>query len=228
MRRWIGAMGPWLLGLAVCLADPPAAQARDVTDVAGVGGYRQQLSRILKARVDRLRHGSPGGTVALRFTLGRDGLVTRSEVAASSGSESTDRLALSIVPVGSRLPPLPPEARIPDLTVMVPVRFPSRDAAMPDSLRAYRREVTQILFYRVRTLPHRLLTGGLLHIRFTIGRDGIVTRSEIARSSGYQYIDDLGLRIVPVGLKLPPLPADLPTALHVTQPLSFGLAPNGS
>lgn len=227
MRRAIGVMGLWLLAVAACLGDLPAARAEDVTGVAGMKAYRQQLSKILEARVGHLRHRSPGGTVGLRFTIGRDGRVTRSEVAASSGFEPTDRLALSIVPVGLRLPPLPARARLADLTVTVPVRFPSRDAGMPESLRAYRSEVTQILLSRVRNLPHRMLTGGLLHIRFTVGRDGVVTRSEIARSSGNGSIDDLGLRIVPVGLRLPPVPPDLPSALHLTQPLAFGLAPNG-
>ncbi|SFK70828.1 TonB family C-terminal domain-containing protein [Methylorubrum salsuginis] len=227
MRRLSEVLGLVLSGLVVCLAGVPAATARDVTDVAGVPGYRQQLSRILKARIASLRHSSPGGIVDLRFTVDRDGHVIRSEVAATSGSEFTDRLALGIVPVGLKLPPLPPRAPIAELTVTVPVRLSSREAAMSDALRTYRAAVTQALLQRVRNLPHQMLTGGMLHIRFTIGRDGVVTRSDIARSSGDRAIDELGLRIVPVGLRLPPLPPGQPTALSLTQPLAFGLAPEG-
>lgn len=223
MRRWIGLMGLWLL----CLIGPPAVQAYDATDVAGVRAYRQQLARTLTRKVGTLRHTTPGGTVRLRFVVGRDGVVTQSEVEASSGAEATDRLALAIVPVGLRLPPLPAEAPIRSLAVTVPLHFPPRGAATPDSVRAYRDEVTQTLFSRFRNLPHRMLTGGTVHIRFTIGRDGIVTRSEIARSSGYRNIDEVGLRIVPVGLRLPPLPPSAPGALSLTQPFAFDLAPEG-
>lgn len=222
MRRAIGAMGLLLL----CLVGPPPAQAYDATEVSGVQAYRQQLARTLLQKVRNLRHRTPGGTVLVRFVLGRDGVVTQSGIETSSGAEATDRLAARIVPVGTKLPPLPAEATIPSLAVTVPLHFVGREAPMTESLNAYRLELLRLFAYRVRGLPHRMLTGGKLAIRFTVEREGVVTHSAIARSSGNQSIDELGLRIVPVGLKVPPMPPDLGPRMQITLPLRFGLAPN--
>lgn len=215
MRRAIGG----LVLLLLCLAGPAEAQA----EAAGVAAYRQQLARTLTQRVRNLRHATPGGTVLVRFVVGRDGLVTQSEIEASSGAEATDRLALAIVPVGLRLPPLPAEAPIRSLAVTVPLRFPSREAATPDSVKAYRSELHTLFRRRVSALPHRMPTGGRLFMRFKVETDGTISQSEVAQSSGLKHIDDLGLRIVPVGFKLPPPPDRQP--IRITMPLRFFMPP---
>ncbi|KQT45383.1 hypothetical protein ASG52_14540 [Methylobacterium sp. Leaf456] len=212
--------------LLLCLGAPAAAQATDATDAAGMPAYRQQLTRLLTAKVRNLRHRTAGGTVLVRFVVGRNGIVTQSEIATSSGAQAIDRLASRIVPVGLKLPPLPAEAPIPSLAVTLPLHFDGREAPMTESLRAYHRELLLLFARRIQGLPHRMLIGGRLAVRFTVEREGSVTYSAIARSSGSQTIDELGLRIVPIGLKAPPIPPELPAPMHVTLPLQFGLAPN--
>lgn len=212
--------------LLLCLVGSPAALAQDAADVASGRLYRQQLARTLMHRVTTLRHRTPGGTVLVRFVVGRNGIVTQSGIETSSGDEATDRLALRIVPVGLKLPPLPAQTPIPSLAVTLPLHFVARQAPMTESLRAYQSELLLLFVRRIQGLPHRMLTGGRLAIRFTVEREGIITHSAVAHSSGNRSIDDLGLRIVQVGLKVPPPPPDLGPRMHITLPLRFGLSPN--
>jgi hypothetical protein len=146
-------------------------------------------------------------------------VVTRSEIHASSGHETTDRVALTIVPVGLKLPPLP-AAVLPKLTLTVPLRFHARLAVMPSEMAAYQRELDLFFRRRIDGLPVSTFARQSIQMRYTVERDGTVSKSEIDRSSGLRPVDDLGLRIVPVGLKVPPPPKGL-GPLELTLSLSI-------
>jgi TonB family protein len=61
---------------------------------------------------------APIGTRALvRFTINRDGRLSRIELESSSGNSSFDRAALRALHATNPLPPLPPAYSKPSLTV---------------------------------------------------------------------------------------------------------------
>lgn len=215
VRRAIWVLGLLLLGL-VSLS---AARANEVDDQEGLRAYREAILPILVKRLENLRHRPSAGMVAVRFTIGRDGVVTRSEIQASSGHKTTDRVALTIVPVGLKLPPLPGTV-LPNFTVTVPLRFHARPADMPAEMAAYHRELDRFFRRRIDGLPVSTFARQWIQMRYTVERDGTVSKSEIDPSSGLRPVDDLGLRIVPVGLKVPPPPKGM-GPLELTLSLSI-------
>ena len=72
-------------------------------------------------RQARLRHQE--GTATVRFTIDRDGNVARVALVASSGQAALDEETLALLERASPLPPPPPEAGAPPLTLAVPVQF---------------------------------------------------------------------------------------------------------
>lgn len=214
VRRAICVLGLLLL----CVVSLSAARALEADLQEDLRAYRETVLRILVERMGNVRNHLPAGLVQVRFSIGRDGVVTRSKIVASSGHKTTDRLALAIVPVGLRLPPLP-GAAISKLTVTVPLRFDAQGAIGPDALAAYRRELDLFFRRRIDGLPVSTFARQWIQVRYTVERDGIVSKSEIVRSSGLRPVDDLGLRIVPVGLKVPPPPKGH-GPIEITMPLS--------
>lgn len=78
--------------------------------------YVQRMLALIESRW--YKPAAPAETRALvRFTINRDGRVTRIELESSSGNSSFDRAALRALYAANPLPPLPPAYRKPSLTV---------------------------------------------------------------------------------------------------------------
>lgn len=78
--------------------------------------YVQRMLALIEARW--YKPGVPAGTRArVRFTIGRDGRLSRIELEASSGDSSFDRAALRALYAANPLPPLPPAYAKSNLTV---------------------------------------------------------------------------------------------------------------
>ena len=78
--------------------------------------YIQRMLALIESRW--YKPAAPSETRALvRFTINRDGRVSRIELEASSGNSSFDRAALRALYAANPLPPLPPAYRKPSLTV---------------------------------------------------------------------------------------------------------------
>lgn len=78
--------------------------------------YVQRMLALIEARW--YKPAVPAGTSArVRFTIDRDGRVSRVELESASGNSSFDRAALRALYAANPLPPLPPAYRKPTLTV---------------------------------------------------------------------------------------------------------------
>lgn len=78
--------------------------------------YVQRMLALIESRW--YKPVTPAETRALvRFTINRDGRVSRIELESSSGNSSFDRAALRALYAANPLPPLPPAYRKPSLTV---------------------------------------------------------------------------------------------------------------
>jgi protein TonB len=78
--------------------------------------YVQRMLALIESRW--YKPAAPTGTRALvRFTINRDGRVSRIELESSSGNSSFDRAALRALYAANPLPPLPPAYSQPSLTV---------------------------------------------------------------------------------------------------------------
>jgi TonB family protein len=78
--------------------------------------YIQRMLALIEARW--YKPAVPEGTKSLvRFTIARDGRVSRIELESSSGNSSFDRAALRALYAANPLPPLPPAYAKPTLTV---------------------------------------------------------------------------------------------------------------
>jgi TonB family protein len=78
--------------------------------------YVQRMLALIESRW--YKPAAPSETRALvRFTINRDGRVSRIELESSSGNSSFDRAALRALYAANPLPPLPPAYRKPSLTV---------------------------------------------------------------------------------------------------------------
>ena len=78
--------------------------------------YIQRMLALIESRW--YKPAAPSETRALvRFTIYRDGRVSRIELESSSGNSSFDRAALRALYAANPLPPLPPAYRKPSLTV---------------------------------------------------------------------------------------------------------------
>ncbi len=78
--------------------------------------YVQRMLALIEARW--YKPVAPSGTKALvRFTINRDGRLSRIELESSSGNSSFDRAALRALYATNPLPPLPPAYSKPSLTV---------------------------------------------------------------------------------------------------------------
>lgn len=65
---------------------------------------------------------------------------------------------------------------------------------------------------------------GVVQLRFTMDRQGHVLSAQIAKSSGYDSLDDETLALIHRAEPLPPPPADVPGAtLSLTVPVQFSL-----
>lgn len=78
--------------------------------------YVQRMLALIEARW--YKPAAPAGTKALvRFTIDREGRLSRIELESSSGNPSFDRAALRALYAANPLPPLPPAYAKPSLTV---------------------------------------------------------------------------------------------------------------
>lgn len=78
--------------------------------------YVQRMLALIESRW--YKPAAPGGTRALvRFTIDREGRLSRIELESSSGHSSFDRAALRALYAANPLPPLPPAYAKPSLTV---------------------------------------------------------------------------------------------------------------
>ena len=62
------------------------------------------------------------GTVVVQITVDPDGHVQDVKLMRSSGSESLDRAAQALVR-NAQLPPFPPDMKLPQQTVTLPIRY---------------------------------------------------------------------------------------------------------
>jgi len=69
------------------------------------------------------RKGRMEGTVRVRFILGRDGGIRRTEVVQSSGRGLLDRATLQTISRIERFPPLPAAIEGNELSIEVPVSY---------------------------------------------------------------------------------------------------------
>lgn len=83
----------------------------------------QIMARVEDKRVDPHMKLPEPKTVKLMFTVARDGHVTSSTVAASSGVPALDKVAMDMVQQAQPFPPMPSTLQQPDLTFALPVRF---------------------------------------------------------------------------------------------------------
>jgi TonB family protein len=78
--------------------------------------YIQRMLALIESRW--YKPAAPAGTRALvRFTINREGRLSRIELESSSGNSSFDRAALRALYAANPLPPLPPAYAKPTLTV---------------------------------------------------------------------------------------------------------------
>jgi len=78
--------------------------------------YVQRMLALIESRW--YKPAAPEGSKALvRFTISREGRVSRIELESSSGNSSFDRAALRALYAANPLPPLPPAYARPTLTV---------------------------------------------------------------------------------------------------------------
>ena len=82
----------------------------------------QECPRYLALMIERIRSGwtqqaDVAGTVVIRFTIERDGRITRTSVERPSGYEMLDIAARNAVAVTRNLPPLPQAFSNPTLSV---------------------------------------------------------------------------------------------------------------
>lgn len=83
----------------------------------------QIMARVEDKRAETHLKLSEPKTVKLMFTVARDGHVTSSVVAASSGVPGLDKVAMDMVRQAQPFPPMPSTLPQPELTFALPVRF---------------------------------------------------------------------------------------------------------
>ena len=103
----------------VSLPDAPPSDPAPTDDSMQLYA-RTVWTRILdhKPRFIRLR-----GTVTLSFVLSRDGALTASSIAGSSGSDVLDQIALTALRAAAPFPPPPASATAYQLTFTIPFEF---------------------------------------------------------------------------------------------------------
>lgn len=107
-------------------AASPAAQAAPATAPGpGSGAWQGALSAWVQSRrryPDEARRQGTEGTVAVRFTVARDGQVVDAQVVKGSGSELLDQATLAIFR-GARAPYFPPDMVQQQISITVAVRY---------------------------------------------------------------------------------------------------------
>jgi protein TonB len=108
---------------------------------------------------------------------------------------------------------------------------PSRsDVAEPDAMAAWKLEVVGLL-ERSKGYPAGALArgeDGTAHVAFTLDREGRVTDIHIARSSGFQALDDDAFQMVMRAQPFPPPPSDLTgPQIKLNVPVRYELPPCG-
>jgi periplasmic protein TonB len=63
--------------------------------------------------------------------------------------------------------------------------------------------------------------GGIVHLRFSLDRQGQLTGSRIIRSSGYKTLDNEALDLLRRAEPFPPPPAELAVPIHLTVPVNY-------
>lgn len=122
-----------VLAHAAALADDAPQSVSEWRDV--VWARLAHFSNIPPETVDR-----PGiYQCEITITVRNDGIVTRSELARSSGSDELDENALRIPQMASPLPPFPPDAPYRTMMVTLPVVY-SYPSKPPRTAREMRRQ----------------------------------------------------------------------------------------
>jgi len=106
---------------------PKAPQTTRATDNATVrAGYMQRCRGLIERHKEypvMARKGRIEGTVMIRGTLGRDGSLSKCQLARSSGSVLLDNAAMRAVRSVDRFPPAPPELLGDELVFELPISF---------------------------------------------------------------------------------------------------------
>ena len=123
---------PRLLLIAVLLLCSSTVSAQigppvDQQEEQLVRYYGSLLHSIVRGRTRRIPfpRGS-SGQATIRFKVAPNGRVLTSELAEHSGNPKVDEFALSLVPIGVRMPPFPPGVVRPFLSVNIPIRVHGR------------------------------------------------------------------------------------------------------
>lgn len=74
---------------------------------------------------------------------------------------------------------------------------------------AYARSVSKIVRARAGSVPYPKGVKGVARIAFAVDRSGTVTSRELRESSGHKAVAAWAMKVVPVGLKLRPVPAGM-------------------
>jgi TonB family protein len=103
-------------------------------------------------------------------------------------------------------------------------------AAEADAMTAWKRQVSGLL-ERSKDYPAAAMARGeegTVYLAFTLDRQGYVTNSHIARSSGYKALDDDALEMLSRAEPFPPLPSEMSRPeINLTVPINYNLPPCG-
>ncbi|MGX7708801.1 energy transducer TonB family protein [Methylobacterium sp. Gmos1] len=113
------------LFLAAMAGSARAEAPLTAQDRRAFAGYVRTIRSIIVDKIRRDRfHPREFGVVVVSCTILRSGLVTRSRIVQSSGSQGVDWVAnLVMPPRGFRLPPFPPSIARSSVEVTIPIRF---------------------------------------------------------------------------------------------------------
>ena len=123
--------------------------------------------------------------------------------------------------------PTTPEAWLPDLRAPERVRRDDADAfqRFTVSMVAPRLLNTEEIERELRRNYPSVLRdagiGGVVDVNLWLDENGVVTKSEVARSSGYRLLDDAALKVVAAMRLAPALNNGTPTRVIVTLPVHF-------
>ena len=119
---------------AVVAAAPEQGQI-NISNANAVPSWKRQVSSLIernKRYPDAAQARNLHGTVQLAFTLDRQGRVTASRIAKSSGSSALDEATLDLVRRAQPFPAPPPEMPGAEITLDVEVRYNIRDQRRSD------------------------------------------------------------------------------------------------
>ena len=94
-------------------------------------GYLSRIRCMLEKIKDyppEARRAGMEGTVLVRFTLNRDGMVGAAEISGSSGTSLLDQAALHFITIAARFPPFPESFSRQMMTLEVPIIYKLADA----------------------------------------------------------------------------------------------------